>query len=111
MGSMVGGAAKLGLGTLGAFSGARMGSIGSRAAGAAGSSIGGASGSGASSSMMRMATPAGSGGGGGYVPLPATAQRLLDRPPIDTTWTESRDLPKSATRMLANQQKQLPKPE
>jgi hypothetical protein len=101
------------LGALGAFAGARMGSIGSRAAGSSlGSSVGGSGGSGASGgSMMRAATPTGGGGGGGYVPLPSTAQRLLERPPIDTTWTESRDLPKSATRMLANQQKQLPKPE
>jgi hypothetical protein len=52
----------------------------------------------------------GSGGGAGAITgAPAAAFRMLDKPPIDATWTEAKDLaPKAAQRMLGQTQRALP---
>lgn len=81
--SLLGTAGAVGLGTLG----------GLKLGGGAARSIGG----GASSLSGAMTGGGGAGAGQG---APAAAFRMLARPPIDATWTEARDLPKSATRML-----------
>ena len=49
------------------------------------------------------------GGSGGALPPPAAAQRMLNKPPIDATWTEAKDLaPKAAQRMLGQAQRAIP---
>lgn len=91
--SMLGTAGAAALGTLGAM---RLGGGAARSIGAASS---GASAGGAMTS-----------GGGAMPNAPGAAFRMLDRPPIDATWTEARDLPKSATRMI-EARRALPSPD
>ena len=72
-----------------------------QAAGAAGTALtttGGSSGG-------RMSTV----GSGGYG-APSAAVRMLERPMTEATWTEARDLPKSASRMLEARKVALPEP-
>jgi type IV secretory pathway TrbL component len=117
-GSMLSAMAVPAMGALGAFGGARMAGIGAQqAAGAAASAAmpqGGAGGAagGASSALSRMSGMSGevmSGGAGGGR-APASARRMLESPMMEGSWTEARDLPKSATRMLTNEQGRLPYP-
>jgi type IV secretory pathway TrbL component len=100
--SMIGGIGTIGLGTLGAI----------RLAGPAGGSLPGAS-VGATSSAMRSSamgsSGSSSGSGGAIAGAPAAVRRMLDKPPIDATWTEARDLPKTAARLL-EARRSLPPP-
>ncbi|UEM07638.1 type IV secretion system protein (plasmid) [Skermanella rosea] len=86
--SMVGHIGTVGLGTLGALrltgaaTAGRYASIPTSTSGAA------------ASSGMRHAVE------GGAAEAPATVARLLNRSPIDATWTEARDLPRTAARLL-----------
>ena len=53
--------------------------------------------------------PGGGGGQGQIGSAPAAAMRMLNKPPIDATWTEAKDLaPKAAQRMLGQSQRALP---
>lgn len=65
-----------------------------------GSSGGGSAGAGSS-----MPSTGGMGGG-----APASVSRMLNKPPIDATWTEARDLPKTAARLLEAQRSLLAPP-
>jgi hypothetical protein len=104
--SMLGGIGTVALGTLGGLRLARM----------AGSTAGNTIAS-PPTTLPGTVSPGGSGAGGGLgiggglgtAGIPASAVRLLARPPIDATWTEARDLPKSAARLL-EAQRALPQP-
>jgi type IV secretory pathway TrbL component len=104
-----------------AMTGASM--LGTAAAGAlgtfAGMRLSGFGGSGTSTSIS-SASPSGgsvmaSGGGGGMstigggASIPRAAARLLENPNY-ASWTEARDLPKSAQRLLSSQSRDLPPP-
>jgi type IV secretory pathway TrbL component len=65
----------------------------------------GPSGGGSAGGGSSMPSTGGIGGGG----APASVHRMLARPPIDATWTEARDLPKTASRLL-EAQRSLPAP-
>jgi type IV secretory pathway TrbL component len=65
-----------------------------------GPSSGGSAGGGST-----MPSTGGMGGGG----APASVFRMLNQQPIDATWTEARDLPKTASRLL-QAQRSLPAP-
>jgi hypothetical protein len=111
--SMIGGIGTVALGTLG----------GSRLARLAGSTAGNTIAS-QPVTLPGTTSPGGSGAGGGpgtgggpgMAGAPASAVRLLARPPIDATWTEARDLPRTAARLLEAQRalsappRQLPPP-
>ena len=64
----------------------------------------------------RMGAQAGGSGGGGMSSVgskggaPAAAVRMLERPMNEATWTEARDLPRSASRMLEARKVALPAP-
>jgi hypothetical protein len=106
--SMVGGIGTVALGTLGGSRLARMAgstagnTIASQPATLPGTASSGESGAGGEPGN-------GMGGGPGIAGAPASAVRLLARPPIDAAWTEARDLPKSAARLL-EAQRALPPP-
>lgn len=97
--SMLGTAA---VGALGTFAGMRLAGFGG-----GGASISSSSPSGGS------VMASGGGGGmaaiGGGTSIPKAAARLLENPNY-TSWTEARDLPKSAQRLLSAQSKDLPPP-
>lgn len=93
-------------GMLGAVAAPALGTLGAlKLAGRSGASLGG----GAASSAGTALT-GGASGGGGSSAAPSAAMRILNKPPIDATWTEARDLPKSATRMLEARRATLPPP-